>query len=417
MSVLTFLPFIQMDLGLTPVQVGQLSSVFFFAYAGGQFAAGYFTDKFGPKKVMSFSIIAFTALSWITGTVKSFGYFIALRIGLGFGVSHHFTPAIKTVSKWFPASERGRAIGFFSTSTAIAPAIVPPILTAIAFTFFGGEWRPVFFLLVILGMIGIGLICFFLKDSPKEMLIKGKLSREEYEYIHSNSGDGNENIQQEDNCSPNVFLKDPAFYLFSLSLFCQLAVYWGTTTWLTTFLVQQHGLNIKEMGMIASIPYIVAIFAMLFGGWLMDKVFFRLKPISMIAFLGRVPLLYLLGATEKGNIGMLLFLLLLMGFFVNLNGGCINAFIQKQYPQSVVGRATGIANGIGQLGGFVAPLVSGYLVYVGVDGSQNFSKVFIFFSLLSLLACICTFLIKENKNENEAVMDAPINKKDPSTIS
>ena len=36
MAVLTFLPFIQKDLNLTPVEVGQLASVFFFAYAAAQ---------------------------------------------------------------------------------------------------------------------------------------------------------------------------------------------------------------------------------------------------------------------------------------------------------------------------------------------------------------------------------------------
>jgi ACS family hexuronate transporter-like MFS transporter len=32
LAVLTFLPYIQEDLRLTPVEVGQLASVFFFAY-------------------------------------------------------------------------------------------------------------------------------------------------------------------------------------------------------------------------------------------------------------------------------------------------------------------------------------------------------------------------------------------------
>ena len=40
-AVLTFLPYIQKDLALTPVQVGQLAPVLFFASAVAQISAGY----------------------------------------------------------------------------------------------------------------------------------------------------------------------------------------------------------------------------------------------------------------------------------------------------------------------------------------------------------------------------------------
>ncbi len=51
LAVLIFLPFIQEDLSLTPVQVGWLASTFFFAYALAQVSAGYLADKFGPKSL------------------------------------------------------------------------------------------------------------------------------------------------------------------------------------------------------------------------------------------------------------------------------------------------------------------------------------------------------------------------------
>lgn len=113
LSVLTFLPFIQKDLQLTPVQVGQLASVFFFAYAAAQVTAGYLADKFGSKKIMNIAILVFTAITVLTGVVKSFGQFIALRIGLGLGEGHHFAPAVRTINNWFPLQERGRATSFF----------------------------------------------------------------------------------------------------------------------------------------------------------------------------------------------------------------------------------------------------------------------------------------------------------------
>jgi sugar phosphate permease len=395
MAVLTFLPYIQKDLNLTPVEVGQLASVFFFAYAAAQISAGFLADKIGSKKVMYIAVVVFTFVTALTGVVKNFAQFIALRIGLGLGEGHHFAPAIRAINNWFPTKERGRAVSFFATSWAVAPAIVPVIVTSISIYFFSGAWRPVFYVLAIPGLLAIFLLWRFVADTPKEMIEKGKLSKDqdvEEENIVSKTMS-----KEEKRKSYGVFLKDINFYVFTLCLFCQLAVYWGTTTWLTSFLVTQHGLNLKEMGLLASAPYIVAFFAMMLGGWLMDNVVHRMKPVALIGYLGSIPVLWMLGSVEKGNTGLLLTLLLLVGFFVNLNFGSIYAYLPKRYPKEIVGSATGLANGIGQLGSFVSPLIAGYLVSVGANGSQDFSKVFIFFAIVSAIAAICAMILREKK--------------------
>ncbi|WP_018130423.1 MFS transporter [Effusibacillus pohliae] len=401
LSVLTFLPYIQKDLNLTPVEVGQLASVFFFAYALAQVTAGFLADKFGSKRVMNCAILVFTAITALTGAVKSFGQFIALRIGLGLGEGHHFAPAVRTINNWFPVTERGRATSFFATSWAVAPAIVPVLVTSLAAYFFAGQWRPVFYFLALPGLIGMWALWYFVSDSPQEMLAKGRLRQEEYDHIlvTGTAAAGDDSGKDSRNKNYAVFLKDGHFYVYCVALFCQLAVYWGSTTWLTSFLVQQHGMDIKKMGFFASAPYIVAFFAMMLGGWLMDKVFHRMKPVALIAYLGCIPVLWILGTVGKEQTGLLLTMLLLSGFFINLNFGSIYAYIQKRYPKEVVGGATGLANGIGQMGSFVSPLVAGYLVKVGPNGTQDFRMVFVFFALASAVAALSSLILKEQRIE------------------
>ncbi|KRF67817.1 MFS transporter [Peribacillus butanolivorans] len=394
MAVLTFLPFIQEDLNLTPVEVGQLASVFFFAYAAAQISAGYLADKIGPKKVMYIAILVFTVITALTGAVKNFTQFLLLRIGLGFGEGHHFAPAIRAINNWFPQNEKGRATSFFATSWAVAPAIVPVIVTSISFYFFGGDWRPVFYVLAIPGAVAIFLLWFFVSNTPKEMIAKGRMSKEQ-DIDGQNDSPIEKMSKEEKRKTYGLFLKDFHFYVYTLLLFCQLAVYWGTTTWLTSFLVTQHGMNIKEMGFFGSAPYIIAFFAMLLGGWLMDKVLGRMKPVALIGGIGSIPVLWMLGAIDSGKPALLLTLLLLVGFFVNLNFGSIYAFLPKRYPKEIVGSATGLSNGIGQLGAFVSPLVAGYLVTVGADGSQDFGNVFIFFASVAALSVVCAIILKE----------------------
>ena len=132
-----------------------------------------------------------------------------------------------------------------------------------------------------------------------------------------------------------------------------------------------------------------------------------MKPVAIIAYLGCIPVLWMLGAVEKGQTGMLLTALLLVGFFINLNFGTVYAYVQKRYPQEVVGSATGLSNGIGQMGSFVSPLVAGYLVKVGADGSQDFSNVFVFFAIAAAVAALCAIILKEQKvkGSTEALAD------------
>ena len=127
----------------------------------------------------------------------------------------------------------------------------------------------------------------------------------------------------------------------------------------------------------------------------MDKVFGKMKPIALIAYVGCIPVLYALGQVATGSTGLLLGLLLLSGFFINLNFGSIYAYVQKRYPKDVVGSAAGLSNGIGQMGAFVAPLGAGYLVVVGADGTQNFAGVFVFFAAAAAVAAICSLFLSE----------------------
>ncbi|MFB7142520.1 MFS transporter [Gottfriedia sp. NPDC056225] len=406
-AVLTFLPFIQKDMNLTPVQVGQIASAFFFAYAVGQVTSGFLADKFGPKKVMNVAIIVFTLVSVVTGFVKNFTQFIALRIGLGLGEAHHFPPSAKAISNWFPYSERGKALSIFNTSNYVGLALVPIILTNLSASLFDGQWRPVFFTLAIPGVIGILLLWLFFKDTPEEMYKKGRISKSELDFINLNK-EATLQVTTKEKVNHKIYLKDRTFYVICLMMFCQIGILWGFTTWLSTFLVQQHNFNIKEMGFVSALPPIISIISILMGGWLMDK-FNKMKPIALIAYIGCIPVLWMLGSVSKGNTPMLLTLLLASGFFVAFNSGSLTAALQKRYPSEVVGSVTGMVNGCGQLGAFVTPLVAGYLITVRTGGSFDFTKVFIFFSVLAAIAAVSALFLKEKPVQTNEIVKNAVN--------
>lgn len=402
-SVLTFLPLIREDLSLTHEQIGFAASIFFFAYAIAQVSAGYLADKFGSKRVMGIAITVFTLVTFLTGLVRDYTQFILLRLGLGLGEGHHFAPANRTIADWFPKEEKGRATGFFSTTWAVGPAIIPVIITFLAAYF--GSWRPVFYVLAVPGLLGVIILWLYVSDFPEQMLKKGKLSQEEYDYIKAGlvADKGTENKKG----GFAIVARDPSFWVYTLALFCSLAVYWGSTTWISSFLYEQHGFNLKTMGLLVALPYAVAFVAMMVGGWLMDKVFHRAKPVLLISFFASIPILVMVGQVSKGDVPMLLLMLVLIGFFVNLNWGVIYAYPQIRYPKDIVGSAVGLSNGIGQLGAFISPLVAGYLV-VKTPAGIHYTNVFIFFAVAAALAALASLFLKENEfhlNETKSSSD------------
>jgi sugar phosphate permease len=394
-SVLTFLPYIQKDLHLSVVQAGWLASIFFFGYACAQFTAGILADRIGSKKTMNIAIWIFTLATGLTGFVRSFWQFFCLRLGLALGEGHHQAPSLRMVANWFPRQERARAAGFYSTSWTIAYALTPIVATQLAANLFGGAWRPVFFLLALPGFVGIVCLWKYANDSPKVMYEKGKVSAEEYKLI--TTSDNGTGVYQEKKYSSKLLLTDTSFYLYTAGMFCYMAMNWGLNVWLTTYLVRQHGFNIKTMGFYAAVPYVAALFANLFGGWFADSKFLlgRARFLTAACFAAVIPTFLMIGYAAKGQTALLLGGLILNGLFFNMPYGAAYSYPAMRYPKEVVGRVIGYSNGTAQFGGFLCPLIAGYLVIERADKSYYFGNVFLFFSFLAAFAIIVFALLNE----------------------
>ena len=401
MSVLTLLPYIQKDLRLSVVQTGWLASIFFFGYACAQFVAGTLADRIGPRKTMTFAIWTFTIVTGVTGFVQSFWQFFALRLGLALGEGQHQAPSLRMLANWFPRAEKARATGFYSTSWTVAYIITPIFATQVSANFFHGAWRPIFFLLAIPGALGIFCLWKFAFDSPKMMHERGKVSDAEYELI---TGSTSGSAAPEKRYSAKLFLTDVPFYLYSFGMFFYMMINWGLNVWLTTFLVRQHGFNIKMMGFIAAMPFAVAILGNLLGGLVADSKWFqgRARFLTSFCFLAVIPAFLMIGHAAKGQTSWLLLGLALEGFFFNMPYAVVYSFPAIRYPKEVVGRIIGYSNGFAQFGGFLCPLISSYLVVERADKSYYFGNVFVFWTGLAV-ACIFLFaLAKEKPMENAA---------------
>lgn len=106
--------YIQQDLGLTDRQIGLMLSAFFWTYALGQVPAGWMTDRFGSRLMLTIYVLAWSLLTGLSGAAGVFGALLLIRFGFGFAQSGAYPTAASMVKKWMPLQCRGRASGIIA---------------------------------------------------------------------------------------------------------------------------------------------------------------------------------------------------------------------------------------------------------------------------------------------------------------
>ncbi len=103
--------YIQEDLGLTNAEVGWMLSAFFWTYALGQVPAGWLTDRFGSRIMLTTYVLLWSLFTGLSGGVSAFAALLAMRFGFGFSQSGAYPTASSIVSKWVPFYQRATASG------------------------------------------------------------------------------------------------------------------------------------------------------------------------------------------------------------------------------------------------------------------------------------------------------------------
>jgi len=153
-SVLGLLaPTIQKDLVISDQAYATIINFFLVGYTIAYLLSGRVVDKIGVRLSMALFIAWWSISNALTGLAQSARSLGVFRFMLGLGEAGGFTASPKAVSEWFPASERGIAIGLYSVGGA-AGATIAPILVSVISTHYG--WRWVFAVSPVLG--GLWLI-------------------------------------------------------------------------------------------------------------------------------------------------------------------------------------------------------------------------------------------------------------------
>jgi MFS family permease len=352
---------IMADLDLTETQMGAVFSAFALAYAVFEIPGGWLGDWMGPRKVLMRIVVWWSVFTALTGWMWNFASLWITRFLFGAGEAGCFPNLTKAFTTWLPKHERVRAQGIMWTFARWGGAFTPPL---VVLTFQFVNWRWAFVIFGTLGFIWAFFFFRWFRDDPRT---HPAVNQKELALLA-----GSENLASGHGDVPWLkLITSRTVLLLWVQYFCMSYPWYFYITWLPKYLEDSpakggRGLSDVDSGTLASFPLLFGGFGSLFCGFLSGHLERRLGSVTLsrrllavVGFLG-AGLCLLLSVQMREP----LWAMVAMGFASFFNdlimpgawGACMD--VGGKYA----GTLSGSMNMMGNMAGFVAPWLGGYLL-------------------------------------------------------
>ncbi|RNE08580.1 Hexuronate transporter [Lacticaseibacillus paracasei] len=203
--------------------------------------------------------------------------------------------------------------------------------------------------------------------------------------------DGNRKASdQTEKTSFLAMLKNRNVFVLFLAMLLLNVLLYGNMSWLPSYITSTFNLSISQAGMILAINAVFQTIATIFAGQLLSKLFLhKEKRVILIATLMVAALL--VGFVLSSNLYISVGLLLLISMISVTAFTAIFTWPHKIMDANIIGSSIGIINTGGTLGGFLAPMVIGFLVQAA---GGSFVPAFLFMAVMSLLCGMTVIAVK-----------------------
>ena len=340
-SVGVIAPNLADEIGLTPIEIGLISSIYFFVFAATQLPLGVALDRFGPKLCMLVSI-GFTVLGCgLFAVAHEIVGLVAARALLGFGTCSFLMAPVALYARWF-RPERFSTLAGIQLGLGSLGAIFATAPLAFATASFG--WRMTFLGVgACTAVIGV-LVWLIVTDDPPGL----KIAPRRETLRESVAG-----IWQ--------VIRTPSMgrvFMVQLSSYPSYLLIVGL--WGGPYLTHVYGYDLQGRGDIL----FVAALAQVFGSFLWgpsDRLFGRAKVPIMIATGICFISLVLLATLGTLLAPLLLAVFVMLGFSTGATS-LVMSHGRSLVPPHLLGRTITLLN-IGTMGsGFLVQFVSGTII-------------------------------------------------------
>jgi len=373
------------ELGFSNTVFGFGGGIFFVGYTLLEIPGAILAEVWSARKWMARILLTWGVLASATGLIHTETQFYWLRFFLGLAEAGFLPALLVYISHWYPPAERGKAIAVFMAGIPASQLLGGPlsaVLLRVHWLGFSG-WR---WLLILEGIpaliLGVATI-FYLTDQPREARW---LQPEERDWLVGELD--RERASHSAHMPAWKALGDPRVLLLAFTLFLGLTATYGINLWMPKIVEKLSAFGVSQVSLIASIPYLVALPAMLLTGRHSDRTGERRWHAAIPRMTAGVALAVCIWSSDHIWISVIALSVAAAGFYSAHAGFW-------PIPNLLLGRTAaaaslGLINSFGNLGGFVGPYIIGFLL----DKTGGFGASLLFLSLCSIASGLLVLCVR-----------------------
>lgn len=268
---------IRKEFGLDDTMLGLLGTAFTLIYAVAGLPLGRLSDRLRRTRVLSAGVFVWSLMTAASGMAWNFISFFLIRLGVGIGEASCAPAANSMIGDMYPAKQRARAMGLFMLGLPLGS------LACFALVGYWAQkygWRSPFLIAAVPGFV-IALLVLFLPEP-----LRG--SQESYTV---------DTTTPIDKPYRRVLSIPTLWWIIVSGASVNFASY-AMATFLPSFMVRYHQINVAQAGIVAAIVLgVMGLVGLTAGGWIADKVHQR-RPsgrlmLGAVCLLVATPLLWL----------------------------------------------------------------------------------------------------------------------------
>ena len=342
---------------MSDVAYSRVTSAFLLAYTIMNGVSGPLIDRLGTRLGYGLCVAWWSISAMLHALARGALSLGAFRFLLGMGEAGNWPGAVKVVAEWFPDEERAMASGIFNSGSAVGAILAPPIVAFLLLTL---GWQAAF---LFVGVAGLVWLAFWGKMyyTPEEA---------------SSAGHGPAPLRD--------LIRSRFVVAFTISKIFLDPVWYFYIFWFPKYLKTARGFDLAGIGRVAWIPFLVAGFGNLLGGWFSSALLrrgvsvtaARKSAVTFFAALMLAAIPAVLVSETWMSVGFVS--IAMLGY----TGALANMLTipTDVFPKSAVASVYGLASMGSGFGGMVFTLITGWAVE-----RYSYTPVFFGFGVLPLV--------------------------------
>ncbi len=365
-------PTIRGEFHLSNSQYAAILNAFLAVYAIAYSFAGWFLDRLGIVRGLTFSIAWWSLAGMLTALSRGLWSLGAFRGLLAIGEAGAWPAFAKAAATWVPLKARTLVIGICNSGSSLGAMIAPPLVAAITLRW---GWRASFIVTGAIGFTWVAAFQLFRRWNPKmELTDRAQASA-------SANVPWTELLRYRQTWAVFVcrFLADPLWYFFVF--------------WIPEFLTRERGLNLAGIGLVAWIPFLVADASNFTGGYMSFRLqesgwsVNRTRKTMMVLAVVFSPMAIL--AVLSHSLFWTIAMISVSIFFWIFWSISVHSLPGDYFPPRAVASVYGIAG----TGSTIGSMISTWAVGAILDSTHNYTIVFAGLSMLMPVALLVGFLL------------------------